>query len=263
MMEVLVYSIIFLYGIFIGSFLNVCIWRIPEKHSIVSVESHCMSCNTLLKWYDLIPIISYVVLRGRCRRCKAKISLQYPMVELLNGVLYVLIFFIYGWGTLPNILLNIAYALVVSALIVLSIIDFRTQIIPFGINVFIFIMGLSVMIIKYFCFGNNIGVVTDHIIGFFVVSLFLLILYTVTRGRGIGGGDIKLMAAAGLVLGWQLTLLAFLVGCVLASIIHPLRMKVSRVNSVLAFGPYLSGGIAVAILYGERMMNWYLHTFFI
>jgi leader peptidase (prepilin peptidase)/N-methyltransferase len=96
----IVFSIILIYGILIGSFLNVCIYRIPEESSIVVGRSHCMNCNTQLKWYDMIPILSYIFLRGRCRKCKEKISIQYPIIEALNGLFYVLVFYLYGWNSI-------------------------------------------------------------------------------------------------------------------------------------------------------------------
>lgn len=263
MNEYIVYSIIFIYGIIIGSFLNVCIFRIPDESSVVVGRSHCMNCNTQLKWYDLIPVFSYIFLLGRCRKCKSRISIQYPIVEALNGLLYVLIFYLYGWESFKDILLSSIYCLVISALIVLSMIDFRTNTIPVGINIFILVLGLIAVMVQYFWYGKNTDIVMDHVIGFFVVSGFLLLIFYATHGRGIGGGDIKLMAAAGLLLGWELIILAFFIGCVLGSIVHPIRMRISHLNRVLAFGPYLSVGIAIALFYGDQMIDWYLQKFII
>lgn len=263
MNETIVYGIIFIYGIFIGSFLNVCIFRIPGEESIVAGRSHCMSCNSRIKWYDLIPVFSYIILLGRCRKCKAKISIQYPIIEALNGLFYVLVFYINGYASLKDIMLSGLYCFVISALIVLSMIDFRTKTIPTGINIFIAVIGIFIVVVKYIWFGRDFGIVLEHIIGFFAVSVFLLIILYATHGKGIGGGDIRLMAAAGLVLGWKLILLAFIIGCILGSVIHLIRMKISRLDSELAFGPYLSAGIAIALLYGREIVDWYVRVFFI
>lgn len=261
--EYIVYSIVFIYGVLIGSFLNVCIYRIPDESSIVFGRSHCMNCNTQLKWYDMIPLFSYIFLLGKCRKCKSKISIQYPIIEALNGLLYVLVFYLFGWNY-PNVItLNIVYCLVISALIVLSVIDFRTNTIPIGINIFIMIMGLITVLVQYFWYGKNTDIVLEHVIGAFVISAFLLLIFYATHGRGIGGGDIKLMAAAGLLLGWELIIVAFFIGCVLAAIIHPIRMRISHLNRILAFGPYLSVGIAIALLFGKQMVDWYLQSFLI
>lgn len=244
--EVIFYIMVFLFGIVIGSFLNVCILRIPIKESIAKDRSHCMSCGYQLKWYDLVPLFSYIFLRGKCRKCRAHISIQYPLVEALNGVLYVLVFFINGWS-----IDSMIYCLFTSALIVLSVIDFRTYEIPFGINLFILTLGLIHLVI-------HLGDWVNHLIGLVCVSGFLWILYQLSAGRAIGGGDIKLMAAAGLLLGWKMIILAFFLGCVLGSVIHIARMKISRESHVLAMGPYLAAGCFLALLWGVPFLNWYL-----
>lgn len=245
-LTIFLYIVIFLYGIVIGSFLNVCIYRIPKKENIAITRSHCMSCGYQLKWYDLVPLFSYLVLRGKCRKCGSKISVQYPVIEALNGGLYLLVFWRYGLS-----IDSLLYCLLFSALIVLGVIDFRTYEIPLGINIFILTLGL-------------VRVVTDlsnwlsYGIGLFSVSVLLLLIYLATRGRGIGGGDVKLMAATGLLLGWKPNLLGFLLGCILGSVIHICRMKLSGEGHVLAMGPYLAMGIAISAIWGERMIAWYL-----
>lgn len=240
------YFIIFLYGIVIGSFLNVCIYRIPKKENIVTKRSHCMGCGHQLQWYELVPLFSYLFLHGRCKNCKQKISVQYPLVEAVNGILYVIIFMCNGINVD-----SLLYCLLTSALLVLSIIDFSTYEIPLGINIYILTLGLVRCAYDYsnFC---------SHVIGFFTVSVFLYLIIIVTKGRGIGGGDMKLMAASGLFLGWKLVILSFLLGCILGAVIHIIRMKVSKCDHVLAMGPYLSMGIFLSMLFGNQMINWYL-----
>lgn len=241
--------IIFLYGIVIGSFLNVCIYRLPKHENIVSERSHCMECGHQLQWYELFPVFSFIWQRGRCRNCNTKLSIQYPAIELLNGILYVIIF--RKEGLTPY---GVLLCLLGSALIVLSIIDWRTYYIPLGINVFIGVIG-----ILYTCFDYRNLV--SHLIGMVGVSGFLFLLYLITRGRGIGDGDIKLMIGAGLFLGPWLSILALWIACLLGAIIHTIRMKVCKVGHQLAFGPYLAVGIMIAALYGEKLMNWYLTNF--
>ncbi len=244
----------FVFGSVIGSFLNVCIYRIPKYEDITTTRSHCTSCGNVIKWYDLVPIISYLLLRGRCRNCGAKLSIQYPIIELLNGILYCIIFAVLGL-TIQSVLIMA----LVSALIVIAVIDWRTYEIPFGLNVFIAVLGLMTVVCKLI--NCDFSGVADNLIGAVSVSGFLLLLYALTKGRGIGGGDIKLMAAAGLFLGWKNCLLAFIIGCIAGSVIHLIRMKVSKEDHVLAFGPYLAFGIFVASLWGERIVNAYLSTF--
>ncbi len=243
----IVFSIFFgLYGIVIGSFLNVLILRLPIKESITLKRSHCMTCGHTLSWYELFPLFSYVFLGGKCRHCKSHISAQYPLVEGANGVAYVILY-LAGGISVETIL----YCLCASALIALSVIDWRTQEIPIGFNIFILLLGLVRLI-------TDLGNWSQYVIGLFAVSGFLFLLFLITKGRGIGGGDIKLMAATGLLLGWQLNIIAFLLGCVLGSIIHLTLMAVKKANRVLAFGPYLSMGVYIAMIWGEQLVSWYL-----
>lgn len=241
--------IMILFGIVIGSFLNVCIYRIPKEESIVVVPSHCMKCGNKLKWYDLVPIMSYLFLGGKCRYCKDKISVQYPLVELTNGILYGVLAFVNGFNVE-----TVLYCLCTSALLTLSIIDLRTFEIPVAFNIFIGILGIIRLL-------TDIGHWYVYAIGFVSVSGFLYLLYLITKGRGIGGGDIKLMAAAGLLIGWKYIILSLGLGCVLGSFIHVILMRVQNKDRVLAFGPYLSLGIYISMVSGEQIIEWYLNTF--
>ncbi len=242
----LLYIFIFVYGIVIGSFLNVCIYRIPKKESIVTVSSHCMTCNHRLTWYDLFPLFSFLFLKGRCRYCGIKLSLQYPAVEFLNGILYIIVFWVNGMNVESGL-----YCLLVSALLVLSVIDYQTMEIPVSVNAVILGIGILHMVLDM-----------DHwmryVIGFFAASLFLLLCLIVTRGRGIGGGDIKLMAVAGLCLGWDNILLALVFGCIIGSVIQCIVIAYTKKKTKFAMGPYLSVGIFVAMLWGGRFLEWYI-----
>ena len=245
-LELIPYIIIFIFGITIGSFLNVCIYRIPLGESIVTAPSHCMTCGWKLKWYDMVPVFSWLVLGGKCRNCKSKISVQYPIIEGVNVILYVMICAVNGleWS-------SVIYCFMASALLVLSIIDWRTYEIPFGINVFLFVLGVAMTILD----RVNLA---EHLIGMICVSGLLGIMYLLTGGRAIGGGDIKLMFACGLILGWKLILLAFFLGCIIGSVVHIIRMSVKKAGRMLAMGPYLSAGILLAALWGNAWINWYL-----
>ena len=246
---IILYIVIFLIGISIGSFLNVCIYRIPKKEDIVFERSHCMSCGNVLKWYELIPLFSFLVQGGKCRNCKTKLSVQYPLIELLNGLIYVWIFMAKGFQ--PE---SILFCICASVLIVISVIDWRTYEIPFGCNIVIGILGIVRVILDLAHWYN-------YVIGFFTVSGLFLIIYWITKGRGIGGGDIKLMAAAGLLLGWQNILLSLMIGSIAGSVIHLALMKIQGKDRVLAFGPYLAFGIFISMLYGNDIITWYLGMF--
>ena len=267
LITVILYVFLFLFGVIIGSFLNVCILRIPMKETIVTERSHCMSCGHTLAWYDLFPLFSYLSLGGKCRYCKAKISPQYPIVEFINGVMAVLCFLLGGF-TVENIINNtvdisdfiyillklILSALLCSVLIVISVIDWRTFEIPIGTNIFILALGL-IRLVATLLLGD--GNWLDYVIGFFVVSLPLSVIYYISKGRAIGGGDVKLMAVAGLFLGWKLALVALITGCLYGSVIHIIRMKLSGEGKQLAMGPYLSAGIVTALWFGQYIVEWY------
>ncbi len=215
----------------------------------MKTRSHCMSCGYQLEWYDLIPIFSWLTLGGKCRKCKSKISVQYPLIELLNGILWLLSFLFYDLS-----ITTLLFCGLFSSLIALSVIDFRTYEIPVGFNIFILVLGT----IRVICeFLNDHNSWPEFIIGLVSVSIPLLLIFYATKGRGIGGGDVKLMGAAGLLLGWKLIVLAFFLGCLLGSVIHIARMKISGESHVLAMGPYLSAGIVIAVLFGERIISAY------
>lgn len=245
----LLYIILFLYGIVIGSFLNVCIYRIPKQENIAKVRSHCMQCDHQLKWYELIPLFSYLLQGGKCRVCKTKISVQYPLIEGANGILYVFIFMINGINVD-----SLLYCLLTSTLLVLSVIDFRTYEIPIGINYFILVLGVFRTVLHNTHWA-------DHVIGFFAVSVVLYIIIIATKGRGIGGGDMKMMAVCGLFLGWKEIILAFLLGCIIGSVVHVIRMRVTKCDHVLALGPYLSIGVFISMLWGAQWISWYFGQF--
>lgn len=245
-LQIILYLMMFLYGAIIGSFINVCTIRIPLREDIIKKRSHCDNCGYELKWYDLIPIFSYLFLKGRCRKCKKKISPRHLLMEVALGILFVIVTAVYAIS-----IKTLLYCLLVSSLLGLSVIDFETYEIPVGFNYFIATLGV-------------VRVLTDlknwpsYLIGAVCVSLFLLFLYLISKGRAIGGGDVKLMAACGLLLGWKLIILSFGIGCILGAVIHLIRMKVSKESHVLALGPYLSMGVFIAALWGDKIIEWYL-----
>lgn len=248
--------ILLLFFLCLGSFCNVLIYRIPKKEQFVKGRSYCPACKHTLAWYDNIPILAYIELKGRCRYCHSKISLQYPIVESLVMGLSSLVA-IYQLNTIdflskPILIMSpILFGLVTSILIVLSVIDLQTFEIPMSLNVTLFIIGIFVTILQ----GNYL----DHIIGMICVSGFLLLVLLLTQGKGIGFGDVKLMFACGLIVGWKSIIIGFLIGCILTIIIHPLRMKLSNQSHMLAFGPYLSAGVYISFFCGDLILNSYIN----
>lgn len=247
-----IYIFMFIFGVCVGSFLNVCIYRLPIGESLTKKNSHCMTCGEEIKRYDLIPIISWCLLRGKCRHCGAKISPRYTVVEFLNGVVWL------GTALWFDIIEKPVYiiftCLMFSAVIVVFFMDWDTQLINTWVVVFIGIMAIGQIAL---CRAYDQVSITSHIIGAFVVSVPLMIVTLVSHERAMGWGDVFLMIAAGLYLGTQGALVALAVALVTGSI-GGLTQKHFSGSSKFAFGPYLSIGIFAAIFFGEKLGEWYM-----
>ena len=257
--SILVYVFIFAFGITIGSFLNVCIYRLPLGESLTKQNSHCMTCGAEIKRYDLIPVFSWLILRGKCRSCGAPISPRYCVVESLNGIIYVLVFLHYDFMYYP--IRAILVCLLMSALIVVFFMDWDTQLISNYVVLFIAFIGILDYLRCYFLLDRvklicDAGLVSRSI-GIFAVSVVLLILELASKGRAMGRGDVYLMAAAGVFLGVKAVVAAFAIGLVLGSIAGMI-IKHATGSSKFAFGPWLSLGIAVAAIWGNQLGDIYL-----
>lgn len=249
--------IIFLYGLLIGSFLNVCIYRIPKGQSIAFPPSHCPSCNGALKWYNLIPVISYAVQGGKCASCKAKISLQYPTIELLNAALYVLAYIKYDL-TLDFFF----YAIICSILIIIAIIDLNEMIIP-DILV-ICIVGVSIIYkaASYILYGQS-PQLRDSIGGLGLSALVFIVIILVSRG-GMGTGDVTLIGALGFVLGVKNIFITILLSFILGATISVLLLvtKIKGRKDPIPFGPFIILGFLMVIFWGAELSNWYMHLYY-
>ena len=247
-----IYLFVFLFGACVGSFLNVCIYRLPPGESLIKRNSHCMTCGTEIKHRDLIPIVSWCILKGKCRACGAKISPRYTVVESLNALLW--LFVAYKTNVLIHPLNFVLTALVFSALIVVFFMDWDTQLISTYVCIFIALIAVIYYIFNHEAIDLPLS---SRIIGFFVVSVPLMLIVIASKERAMGWGDVYLMAAGGLFLGWQNTLAALAVALITASVAG-LIIKYKTKNSKFAFGPWLSLGIAVAALYGDKLVDWYV-----
>lgn len=264
----MVIILIFL-GIFVGSFLNVCICRLPNKLSIIFPRSHCQVCKRQLTIFDLIPILSWLILRGRCRYCGTAISFRYPAVELLTGILFAFCFNEFGLG--PELFKAL---ILTSFLIVITYIDYDHQLILDKVVIWLAGTGVCINVfINYInVLANYVGINTfffveyisfmDMLFGALLGGGLLLIIAVASRG-GMGGGDIKFVAALGLWLGWQYTLmtllLAFLIGGVFGIII--LALKIRERKDVIPFGPFIAIGAWISLLYGVDLLKFYIRWF--
>ncbi len=243
-------AIILVLGLIIGSFMNVCIYRIPRKLSVIKPLSFCPKCrNTIKPWHN-IPIFSYIFLGGKCSYCGEKINLRYPIVEGINGILYILAYIYFGFDiVLPFVLFFI------SSLIVISFIDLDFQIIPDIISISLILAGLLLSVLPHSTY-NLVADFKESFLGILVGGGSLLIIALLSKG-GMGGGDIKLNAGIGAFLGWQNALLTIFIGSFVGAIVGLIILKKTG-NRKIPFGPFLSIGSIVSLFWGREILRLYL-----
>ena len=246
------YVVVAVFGALVGSFLNVCIYRLPLRESIVWPGSHCPACAQPIAWYDNIPIVSYLILAGRCRSCRNEISCRYPIVEALNAAGYVGLFWYFGatWATA-------VYGMLYSALLVVAGTDLSHKVIPNAITFPGIVLGLlsAATILP-------LGLM-DGIIGLLVGGGLLWFLAWVSPylfgKEGMGGGDIKLLAMIGAFLGWKPALMTVMVGSLLGSVVGVtlIGAHIIKREDYIPFGPFLVCGAVVALFFGDTILDWY------
>lgn len=252
------------FGIIIGSFLNVCIYRIPRKGHIVFPPSHCTNCKSKLRCWDLIPILSYVLLKGRCRYCGDKISLRYPAIEILTAVLFEFIYFRYGMS-----IEFLIYLLIVCILIIMSFIDIEHMIIPNRI-VIVALLGGGCLFIYNALYPMEIYLDNywwNPLLGMVVGSGFLLIVSCLgslvyKSEEVIGMGDVKILAPIGIFLGWRITIVALYLSVILAGIasLTLILLGYKKRKSRVVLGPFIGMGTFIAIIYGQQILNFWIRN---
>jgi prepilin signal peptidase PulO-like enzyme (type II secretory pathway) len=262
-MEVLISFFVFLFGLTIGSFLNVLIYRIPIKLGFINGRSFCPNCKKSISWYDNIPLLSYFLLKGKCRKCKSPIPFRYLLVELLTGVLTVLIFnfkfqisnqgLIFNFKTTANLVLSL---FLVWGLIVIFFIDLKHFIIPLEM--------IYPLIAVFFIFRIIDGNFLNYFLSGCGAFLFLFSLFLITKGKGMGFGDVQFAFLMGIVLGFPKIIvafyLAFLTGAIIGTILI-IKGK-AKLKKPIPFGPFLSGAVFISYLWGEKILNTILAKFF-
>ncbi|MCR4644929.1 MAG: prepilin peptidase [Oscillospiraceae bacterium] len=269
------YPIVFFYGICIGSFLNVVIYRLPRNESLVKRASHCTTCGAKIRVIDIIPIISWVfILHGKCRNCGEKISPRYPIVEALNGIVYIITFTVMDFN-----FKSLMYCFFFSILICLGFMDWDTMEMDLRLLAAIVVVAVPVIVIpllpnypnlKYypeFLIYDDCGLL-GHLLGLVIVSVPFFLIGEISGAiirkktgsdeirRGIELGDTLIMAAGGLLIGWKAALAAVFFGVVIAAVWGLINKRLSG-ESKFAFGPALAAGLFLGALWGERMIDWY------
>jgi leader peptidase (prepilin peptidase) / N-methyltransferase len=251
-LEPLQLTILVVLGLTVGSFLNVCIHRIPRGQSLVYPGSRCPHCGYALRWYDNVPVLGYLALLGRCRKCHARISARYPLVELVTLALFVVHGMAFGWSALlvPRLLFA-------CMLVVLFAIDLEHQLLPNVITLPGIVIGLIASAVLP---PGFIDAIIGVLVGGGVLWLIGEAYYRYSGHEGLGGGDVKMLAMIGAFLGWKLVLVTLVLSSFAGSIIGlgVIVMKRGGMKYALPYGTFLALGALVASLVGERIVNWYV-----
>ena len=245
--------LIFILGLIVGSFSNVCIYRIPRNESIIYPASHCPKCSTTIRPRDNVPLLSYIILKGRCRNCGSKISIQYPLVELLTGIIYLIIYLIYGLS-----IQSLIYIILSSALIIIAFIDLNEQIVPDVISLPGIGAGLILsFFVPYISFINS---VLGVFVGGGIILIIGLVGSAIFKKEAMGGGDVKLAAMVGAFLGWKYVILALFLGFFIGALagIFLVLSKIKNREDMVPFGPFIALGSFITILCGEKILVWYV-----
>ena len=242
------------FGLCVGSFLNVVIYRLPNKMSLAKPNSHCPSCKYELRWYDNIPVLSYLMLGGKCRKCKKHISFRYTAVELANTLLWLLCAFLFWEKSIP---LACIYMVVSSVFICVFFIDLEHKIIFDRFQIILLVLGAASIF-----FDKDFGWLSHVIGGVVGFAVFYLISWGFEKlcgKEGLGGGDVKLAGVVGLLLGWERLLLGLLIATIPAAVIMLILSKGKRGESrQFPFAPFLVVGFGASMLFGTQIVGWYL-----
>lgn len=255
-MEIFYLIVFFVFGALLGSFANVVIYRLPKEESVVKPGSHCYSCKTPVKWYDNIPIVSWFILRGKCRHCGAKFSFRYALVEILMACLFALSFHYVGlsWSL-------VEYLLFIFGLVVCTFIDLDHMILPDEFTLSGIVIGLVG------AYLNPQREFLDALFGVLMGGGFLwgmaYVYYLLTKQEGMGGGDIKLLAWIGALLGWKAIPFVIMSSAIIGSVVGIIaaRKQNAGLKTVIPFGPYLALGALMYLFGGETIALWYLDLF--
>ncbi len=254
--DYLYFVYLFILGSIFGSFLNVVIFRLPKGLSLINPGSYCPNCKTKIKWYENIPIFSYLFIKGKCTNCDKSISILYPIIELLTGIIFVI--FLYNSN---SIIEYIVFVVIAMLFLCLVFIDFKEYLLPDILLSIIFLIGLI-----YFGYNEGLNAWPRLLYGLMTGTMLWLLRYTsslVYKKEAFGLGDVKLGALLGFLLGIPDALLAIFFGFVIAAFIFIsliLLKKVSK-DTYLPFGPYMVFGMISFLLCGEEIIHWYLDFF--
>lgn len=246
----MIYLILFIFGSIVGSFLNVCIYRLPREEKIGLTRSHCPHCRKTIRWYDNIPLISYILLKAKCRYCGKPISFRYFVVEFLTALMLCLI-----WWRFGDPILTVIYFIFVSLLIAGSFIDLDFLIIPDSIT----LSGILIGLLASFLYQGFLKSLLGALVGGGSLYLIAIMATAILKREAMGMGDVKLLAMIGSFLGWQWAVFTIFTSSLLGTIAGVLLiiLKKADIKGKIPFGPYLAMGAVVSLFWGRAIINWY------
>ncbi|MED0676400.1 prepilin peptidase [Aneurinibacillus thermoaerophilus] len=252
-MDFAILLLVFLFGLLFGSFFNVVGLRVPQEQSLLAPPSHCPTCKKQLKPIDLIPILSYLIARGKCRYCRAPISPVYPLIELATGILFAAVYAVYDFTPVAWL-----YLLFISLLVIITVSDLAYRIIPDKVLLPFFLVFL---VLRFFIHPDETYL--SHLIGM-VLGFTIFYIIAIVSGNGIGGGDIKLFAVVGLFLGYPLLLLTILLSTFFGAFYGVLLMifRGAGRKTKVPFGPFIALGALLALFKGYDLIAWYFSFFY-
>lgn len=242
-------------GLIIGSFLNVVILRFDDLKSIISSRSHCTSCKKEIAWYDLFPLLSFIILRGKCRSCQMKISFQYPLVELGTAIIFGALFWKFGFN------LEFVFLLLIMSILVIV---FTYDLLHYLIADFLIWGAIGLwavfLIVSYFFLHNSLFIILNSLYGGLAMGGFFALLVIISKEKWMGAGDIKLGFLLGAIMSWPNVLVGlfftFLLGSIIGLIL--ISSKKKKVKDTIPFAPFMITGALIAIFFGHAIINWYV-----
>lgn len=264
MLDTALTILVFIIGLIVGSFLNVCIYRMPREESLVKPGSHCPKCDEEIPWFDNIPLLSYILLKGRCRFCKERISFRYFIVELLTAVLFVIILKHFG---LKNYYRYLAYIIFVSLLVVTTFVDIQHRIIPDEISIGGAVVGFILNVVNGYKPANILdsflGIIVGGGIIYLTGLLFDLVYFKLLKKPPIqgetssmGGGDVKLLAMIGAFLGWKKAILTFFIAPFFGAAAGIINLATKK-DHTIPYGPFLSLAALISVFWADKIIRFF------
>lgn len=244
---------VFCFGTILGSFFSLCVERVPKGESILHPNSHCTNCHSGLKYYDLIPILSFIKLKGKCRYCNEKIGVQHIIIEILTGIIFIILIKSFDFS-----LDFIKHTILFSILTISAFIDYNTQYVFFNVSIIGIISGVLFSIIDIFNGGNILHIILSIVIPLVIIETIMFVVKKIKRIDGIGGGDLEIFLFLSLYLNLKIVLLIMYLSVILVGFIESIKYVYGKRKKYVAFVPYIFVATFISVIFHENIINYYL-----